>query len=212
MRLRDWLTHKAVMDSADFAEQYLDTAVVFDDIDPIQRFAVELAPKEGRLIELGVSVGASITALSGYLMERGDKRTIYGFDSWAGLDEDWVGHMYTKGHFARTAQEVAAIKNNMPPNVQLIDGLIADTLPGFVDQPIALLHIDTDTYTPAKQALEICGPYLQPGSIVMLDDFFCYPNWRNHEWKALRESGLKFTFRAFGHYQAVVQIGTEGTS
>jgi predicted O-methyltransferase YrrM len=68
---------------------------------------------------------------------------------------------------------------------------VKDTLVPFIAAegrpPIGLVHIDTDTYTPAAHVLEIVAPLLVPGSIIVFDELIGYPNWREHEYKALNE-------------------------
>ena len=77
-------------------------------------------------------------------------------------------------------------------NTSLVDGFIEDTLPKYIQKNsirdgIAFIHIDTDTYSPAKVVLEELKPYFKSGTIILFDELLGYPNWRNHEFKALNE-------------------------
>ena len=73
-------------------------------------------------------------------------------------------------------------------NVTLIKGWFNETLPSFLKEhpePVALVHIDSDIYSSAKYILETIP--LQDGTIVIFDEFFGYPEWRNGEYKAWNE-------------------------
>ena len=73
-------------------------------------------------------------------------------------------------------------------NVQLIVGLFQETLPGFLAEhpgPIALAHIDCDLYSSTRYVLEHLD--LQPGAILVFDEYHNYPRWREGEYKAFQE-------------------------
>lgn len=55
-------------------------------------------------------------------------------------------------------------------NVLLVKGLVQDTL--HVEQPVVMAHIDVDWYEPVKTCLERIFPFLVPGGIIILDDYF----------------------------------------
>jgi hypothetical protein len=67
--------------------------------------------------------------------------------------------------------------------------MIEDTLPALLREDrseINLLHIDTDLYEVAKFILTQCQPRIRD-TIVIFDEFFNFPGWRDHEYKALTE-------------------------
>ena len=79
----------------------------------------------------------------------------------------------------------------MKENVRLIPGWIGDTLEPFLAEnegPIDYLHVDTDTYSPAKTALSLARPRLVEGSIILFDELYGYPAWEHEEYKALTET------------------------
>ena len=45
------------------------------------------------------------------------------------------------------------------------------TLPDLDEPSFRLVHIDTDLYLPTKTCLEYFGARLQPGAVVVLDDY-----------------------------------------
>ena len=77
-------------------------------------------------------------------------------------------------------------------------------------EEIAFIHIDTDTYTPAKFILEKLNKQLTQGSIILFDEFFGYPNWQNGEFRAFNEilSDRETQFMAFGSEQAAIIINS----
>ena len=46
--------------------------------------------------------------------------------------------------------------------------------------------------------------------MIVFDEYFNYPNWRNHEYKAwqefVSEAGLDYEYLAFAHNQVVVRV------
>ena len=61
--------------------------------------------------------------------------------------------------------------------------------------------MDCDLYSSTVTVLEHVGPRLVPGSVVLFDEFFNYPSWQDHEFKAWQEyvakSGLRFSYFAY---------------
>ena len=91
---------------------------------------------------------------------------IYGFDSFEGLEEEWITDEYSPvGTFSLNKKSPKVAKN-----VNLIKGKIQNTLEDFLDktkEKITFIHIDVDTYTPTKFILDKIKPYLQKGSIIL---------------------------------------------
>lgn len=197
----------AARDSADFIYSHMEQAVIFRDRNEFWRHILDLLPNEGHLLEVGVFRGLSINMIAADRERRGDRRTIHGFDSFEGLQEDWSGEALPSGFFnqAGTLPTVRA-------NVRLHKGWVQDTLTPFMagtdDKRVALLHIDTDTYTPARFTLDAAMPFLKPGSIIVFDELIGYPNWQNHEYKALNEclDRSRYEFIAFTSRQAALRL------
>lgn len=72
------------------------------------------------------------------------------------------------------------------------------------------MHFDADTYESTKLALHILSPRIITGSVLVFDEFYGYPNWRNGEFKAWSEfvehRQLKFQYIAFSEQQAAIKI------
>jgi hypothetical protein len=201
------LIRRSVSASADFVQGQLGTALLFHSAEEIRTYALESTPAEGQLLEFGVFKGESVNLFARLLKKRLDARLLYGFDAFLGLSENWAGHSYKKlDRFNR---------NGNPPevedNVRLVIGWVDDTLLPFLAEhpgPIALLHIDTDTYSPCRTILTLCRDRLVPGSIVLFDDLLCYPGWEHGEFKALSEilDPDRYEWLAFSGYRGLLRI------
>ena len=153
-------------------------------------------------LEFGVYVGTSINFFSKYVNK------IYGFDSFEGLKEDWVGYYMPKGTF-NLNKKIQKLNNNVTPVV----GWVQDTLDIFLetDKPeINFVHIDVDTYESTKFILEKIKPYLVQNSIILFDELYNFPGWDFGEHKALMETFEKdeFQYLAFSttDQQVVIKI------
>ena len=68
--------------------------------------------------------------------------------------------------------------------------MFEDSLSAFLaehDEPIAFLHLDADLYSSTKTVLDLVGDQLAPDAVLLFDEFFNYPGWRRHEYRAFNE-------------------------
>ena len=76
-------------------------------------------------------------------------------------------------------------------NVTLIPGFFIDTLPTFVSEHqserVSFVHIDCDLYSATRTVLDALSDMLRPGCIIVFDEYFNYPDWREGEYKAFTE-------------------------
>jgi hypothetical protein len=175
-------------------------------------YALSLAPAEGMALEFGVFAGTTLRVIA---RERGG-RDVYGFDSFEGLPEDWRAG-FQEGFFG------GDMLPSGPPSVpgaRLVTGWFHETLPDFLaehPEPVAFLHIDADLYSSARTVLELVGPRLRAGSVIVFDEFFNYPGWRDGEYRAwteyLRTSGWSYRYEAFtvDNEQVVVRLTSGDT-
>lgn len=195
-----------------FAEKYLTEATPLTSDAEVLNFGSDRVKLEGLFIELGVCTGKTIN----FIAALNPHKKIYGFDSFEGLPEDWVkaDKVIPAGTFGFKNPAI------LPPvlhNVELIRGWFSDTLPIFTkgrdpSQPIAFLHVDSDIYSSAATAFEILGNRIQAGTILVFDEFYNYPGYENHEFKAFQEFLRKHNFKArylaynIYHEQVAIQI------
>jgi predicted O-methyltransferase YrrM len=142
--------------------------------------ALALVPRDGLVCEFGVFEGAS----TNYLARRLPGRRLFGFDSFEGLPEDWRPD-FEAGMFS-TGGRLPQVE----ANVTLIKGWFEQTLPPFAAAhpgQVALLHIDCDLYSSTKCVLAHLGDRIGPGAILVFDEFFNYPGWEEHEFRAFSE-------------------------
>lgn len=148
--------------------------------------ALDAAPLEGPVLELGVRHGTSLRILA----ER-CAGPVIGFDSFEGLPLPWYDH--PAGAFT-TAGELPEV----PANVELVVGWFEDTLPRYLARGAPaprLVHIDSDLYESARQALFALGPSLKPGCVVVFDEYFHNEGWRGDEHRAFVEASAAFGWR-----------------
>ncbi len=205
------LWQRAAEDSADYIEQHLASSMLFPSapLSPlIWDYAIRqiASRKDGLALEFGVFRGTSIN----YFAKRLPQLSFYGFDSFEGLADDWLGSHYGKGVF-----NIRGKLPKVPGNVSLLKGWFDKTLPSFVtgtlrDQDLTLLHIDSDTCEAAKIVLTELESYIKPGLFVLFDEYLGYPNWRNGEFRAWQEfckaRDLRYRYRAFSGQQALVEV------
>jgi ABC-type polysaccharide/polyol phosphate transport system ATPase subunit/peptidoglycan/LPS O-acetylase OafA/YrhL len=203
----------AAAETARLVREIMPETPAFPDPLSTLEFGLSLAGQDGMVLEFGVFSGKTLRVIA----EARDGKNVFGFDSFGGLPEDWRDG-FPAGTFA--VDEPPDV-----PGAELVVGLFADTLPGFLDdhpEPVAFLHIDADLYSSAMTVLRHVGSRLRPGSVIVFDEYFNYPGWQEHEYRAWQEyaaeSGLRYRHEGYtrGNEQVVLRItgvdkGDEGT-
>jgi len=163
------------------------------------------------VLDLGVWIGWSTRLISDAC-----GRTVYGFDTFSGLVEDWQleDQVVKRGTFSLSdsfAQRFirdtgVSFHDGLPAalgrKVQFIRGSTYDTLAPFLAgrpaAPIRLFHMDLDTYESCLHALETCKDHFIPGSILVFDEYLV----TNGEMRAFYEFQsrykLEWRYRAWG--------------
>ena len=167
----------------------------------------------GLWLEFGVWVGTSINLIAQIMntLQYGDK-TIYGFDSFEGLPENWTdpetGEQQKEGY-----KGCFDLQGQFPQkrfsNIEFVKGWFDDSLPDFVKKhtdPIALLHIDSDLYSSAKTIFDCVGGQIVPGTVIMFDEFYNYTGYQAHEYKAFKE----FVEKRNVEYQWISHVDAPG--
>ena len=79
-------------------------------------------------------------------------------------------------------------------------------------EPVSFLHVDCDLYSSTVTIFDALGPRLQPGAIVLFDEYYNFPRWQEHEFKAFQEfvaaAGVEYEYIAYSvtGQQAAVRI------
>jgi predicted O-methyltransferase YrrM len=195
----------AKREAVDYIIANMPEAMVLPDRNELLKFALSRAPKEGLVVEFGVAKGDSIRNLAGQT-----PRQVHGFDSFGGLPEDWSGTKEQTGAFTARGK-----LPKVPENVTLHVGWFDQTLPRFLAAntgPCAFIHVDCDIYASTVTIFEHLQTRIVPGTIILFDEYFNYPGWRAHEYKAFQEFVEKYgiSYKYFGvsaekgHVAAVV--------
>ncbi len=70
--------------------------------------------------------------------------------------------------------------------------------------------MDADTYKPTSYVLESLSSNIASGAIIIFDEYFGYPNWRQHEFKAWQEfvlaHNVKYRYIAYSDMQCAIEI------
>lgn len=193
----------AKRDSVEYIISQMQGAQVLADRLDLLRFSLSRAPADGLLAEFGVEKGASIRRLAA-----ATNRTVHGFDSFQGLPADWRGTKERKGKFDRQGKPP-----QVPGNVQLHVGWFDQTIAAFKAQhaeKLAFLHVDCDIYESTKIIFDNLGDRIASGTVIVFDEYFNYPGWRLHEFKAFQEfvgtSGKKYEYIGFSAEKGHVAV------
>lgn len=192
----------ALEESVRYAREHMRTAVGVESAREVFLSALSEVGVDGHYLEFGVFKGGTIRFLARHAPP---SKTIHGFDSFRGLGEAWSGD--------GSSFDLKGRPPKAPANVRLHVGLFADTLPGWLREnpgPAAFLHIDSDLYEPARSVFEHLEERIVPGTIIVFDEYFNYPNWQAHEFRAFSElvarRRIEYDYLAYARFQVAVKI------
>ena len=195
---------RALMRSVDYIEANMPHALGFSTQRELMDYAIHRVAIPGIFTEFGVYKGGTLRFMANKL--RG--RQFHGFDSFDGLPEAWGGFNLGKGAFSLDGK-----LPKVPGNVSLHKGFYDASLPAWKSahaDSIAFMHIDCDLYSSTKTIFDTLADRLQVGTIILFDEYFNYPNWENHEFKAWHEfvkaHGITYDYLGFARQQVAVQI------
>lgn len=169
----------------------------------VKEAAAHAAPDD-MFAEFGIFKGESLSHLCALVPDK----TVYGFDSFEGLPEDWGAVLHKDFFKLENLPEV-------PANARLIKGWFKDSLPPFLSkQPavFAFIHIDCDLYSSTRDVLSAVVSRLKPGTIIVFDELINVVGWEHNEYKAwaecAEENHIRFSYIAFNSEQTL-GAGTE---
>lgn len=202
------VSQHALQDSAQYAIDNFSSAMQFDKREELWSYCLNRIPRlqtDGVIAEFGVWKGYSIN----FFAKNCPKARVFGFDSFEGLEEDWHGFRLQKGSFSANGQ-----LPKCESNVTLVKGWFEDTLPKFCrelqQEKLLLLHMDADTYKPTAYVLSSLSGNLGKGTIVIFDEYFGYPSFRLHEFKAWQElvdsCAIEYRYLGYTEMQVAIEI------
>ncbi len=110
------------------------------------------------------------------------KRKFHLFDTFSGIPSGGLTSREIASNFEGMYSDVTIdeVKDKLKDYLHMVNfhvGVITDTLKCLKLDPIAFLHMDLNAAQATERALEIFYPLLQPGGIIVFDDY----GWRGFE-------------------------------
>lgn len=195
----------AAKSSASYLTEKMGKAMRCSSPTELMRYALESVRVNGAVLEFGVFRGGSIRIIS----EKFPGKSVYGFDSFEGLPEEW------RPGFPEKTFDMRGVMPNVPANVVLVKGWFDQTLPIWNRQNsdiVSILHIDCDLYSSTKTIFQELSDKIVDGTVIVFDEYFNYPGWENGEFKAfqewIRSSSRTYRYLAVNvkHEQVAVEI------
>ena len=197
------LLEEALAESVAYIKSDMTSALIRKDAYDVLSNGLKHARVDGQYLEFGVRSGGTID----HIARRRPNHTIHGFDSFDGLPEAWAGYSLDTGAFR--GEGIPDVESN----VELHVGWFDETLPDFVAahrRPVAFVHIDSDIYSSCKTVLDELTPLLVEGSVIVFNEYFNYPNWQQHEFKAFQEfvatNDVDYEYLSFAMYEVAVRL------
>lgn len=201
---------RALQRTVDYIEKAMPDALGFESQRELIEFCLSVAPSDGHYMEFGVFTGGTIR----FMAARVNAKTIHGFDSFEGLPEAWGGF-----NLGTRAFDLHGRLPKVPANVKLHRGFYDASLPAWLAAnpgPCAFMHIDCDLYSSTRTIFTLFADRIVPGTVILFDEYFNYPNWERHEYKAFQEfvaeRNLSYTYLAFARQQVAVRIDSSGAA
>ena len=206
--LKNKIYERAAVESVDYFYEKASSAFMLDDRFKVLEYALQKClkneiSKSGLFLEFGVFEGESIN----FCADLAPNKKFIGFDSFEGLPENWGGKE-AKGHF-----DLEGKLPQVNKNVKLERGWFDESLTRFLEKntnDVAFLHIDCDLYSSTKTIFEKLKSRIKIGTIIIFDEYFNYPNWQKHEFKAfqefVKENNVKYEYLAMGVLDMAVEI------
>jgi O-methyltransferase len=150
---------------------------------------------EGAIVECGVWRGGSMMTAALALMDRGQtQRALWLYDTFEGMSEPTAADRSHDGLSAQKQLDTTARGQGVWCEASLEDvqanlrstgypwerihfqrGKVEDTIPAALPGAIAVLRLDTDWYESTRHELQHLYPLLQPGGVLIIDD---YGHWQ----------------------------------
>ena len=166
----------------------------------------------GDYVECGVwRGGSSMLAASTFLAAGDRERRLWLYDTYEGMSdpterdvdlaglrvtEVWDEHQADADSPLLCLASLDDVRANMgstgypQDRVEFVQGKVEDTIPDRMPERISLLRLDTDWYESTRHELEHLYPRLEPGGVLILDDYGHWAGAREAVDEYLREQGI----------------------
>lgn len=178
---------------------------------------VSRAGVHGAIVECGVWRGGNMAVAARTLLNLGDtERDLFLYDTFNGMttptpeDADYGGQsakvlldQTTKGEgvwCAASINDVSAVMaaTQYPKQrVHLVKGPVEETIPTMLPDRISVLRLDTDWYSSTLHELIHLFPKLEPGGVLIIDDY--------GHWKGARQAVDEY-FREHNISQLLIRV------
>jgi hypothetical protein len=200
----DLIKYEATEESAKYIKDNFSDVMLFDSREDLWNLSLSIAKPGGLYAEFGVWSGYSIN----YFARKNKHQIFFGFDSFEGLAENWLGTNLLKGAFN--------LKGKMPiveSNVKLYKGWFSDSVPLFLEQEhsnFSFIHFDADTYESTSYLLKTIGNKICSGTVIVFDEYLGLPNWKNGEFRAwsefVKDKSISYKYLGFSPNQAALVV------
>lgn len=133
---------------------------------------------EGDIVELGCYVGTTTLFLQRQRLELARNKVLHVYDSFAGLppktnyDRSPAGDQFVAGELATTkAQLIRNFKRAHLPLPVIHKGRFSDITAHDMPPSVCFAFLDGDFYSSIMDSLRVIWPKLQPGAVVVVDDY-----------------------------------------
>jgi Macrocin-O-methyltransferase (TylF) len=138
---------------------------------------------DGDFIECGVNAGIISSTIMEYLDWNSLNKKFYLFDTFAGIDPRFLteeeksqGKLeYNKNIMdsGGYVTDVDLVRKNFSQwhNVEIVKGVVPETLSQVIVEKIAFVHLDMNCAMPEYEAVKHFWPRLVPGALLLLDDY-----------------------------------------
>lgn len=197
------LARRATQQTAEYVEEHMAEVPGFDLRFDLLEHTLARAGS-GLYLEFGVREGESINFIADHVAA-----TVHGFDSFLGLPERWIDGA-PKGAMS-TGGKLPVVRKS----VELHPGWFDDVLPAFTSahpqERVAFAHIDCDLYSSARTVLIGLADHIESGTVIQFDEYFNYPGWRQHEFRAFQEfvAERALRYRYLGYVRCGYSVAVE---
>jgi hypothetical protein len=144
-------------------------------------FADYVKHLEGDFVECGVNTGAYARAIIDYIDFPSLDKKFWLFDTFGGLVEDQLSEEEKAigfyKHYNHYLDVYGQVKQTFAPfNVEVVKGMVPETLFACKSEKIAYLSIDMNVTAPEIAAVNYFWDRIVPGGIIMLDDYGFAPH------------------------------------